>query len=160
MWVGKAAIQQLFVNTQSCKCYYCMLLMILCIRLHTVRNFLLQTTHVDVHRQPYWLKITAFCNTVPSSLGVDRYFRGVYRLQHQGDYRGSMHLWNVSLLSNYTLLYHRTQSSSYSQLWEPENSHSLIGWPITTYNTTQHDNPEENNSQVRVTLEGKNQGTE
>jgi hypothetical protein len=49
-----------------------------------------------------------------------------YCLHHRPNDGGSKHLWNVGLLQrDYTALYPRRLSSSYSPPWEPEISHSF-----------------------------------
>jgi hypothetical protein len=71
-------------------------------------------------------KFRAFWDVAPCShVKVDRRFRGAYCLHHQGDDRGSTHLWNVGPLQrDYTALHPRKPKTSYSPPWEPEVSHS------------------------------------
>jgi hypothetical protein len=61
---------------------------------------------------------TACCLVVSLSLAVDRRFRAVYCLHHQGDEPDdSMHLRNVGQLQqDYTALYPRGLSSSTDQI--------------------------------------------
>jgi hypothetical protein len=73
------------------------------------------------------MKIRALWDIAPCSLGVECCFRDAYCLHHQGDnphYGGSRHLWNVGLLRDYTALYPRMLSSSYSLPWEPQILHT------------------------------------
>jgi hypothetical protein len=57
------------------------------------------------------------CSRMMHLAWIDRRFRYVYCLHHQGnsDYGGSEHLWNVGqLVPGYTAQHHRGQSSTYS----------------------------------------------
>jgi hypothetical protein len=81
----------------------------------------------DSQHGSIFLKMTAFWDLAPCNLTeVDRRFTGVYCLHHQGNDRGSTHLWNGLLQWDYMAMYSRTLSSSYSLLWEPELSHSIF----------------------------------
>jgi hypothetical protein len=58
-----------------------------------------------------------------SPVEVDLYFRGAYCLHYRSSDDGdSTHLWNVCLLQrDYTALYPRKLSSSYSPFWKTWN---------------------------------------
>jgi hypothetical protein len=66
------------------------------------------------------LETRAFCDVAPCTLvGVYRRFSNASCLHHQGG-DSSTHLWNVGILQrDYTALYPRRLSSSYSPPWEP-----------------------------------------
>jgi hypothetical protein len=66
----------------------------------------------------------AFWGIAPSNLvGVDRRFRAADSHHHHPGKGCCTHLWNVGLLHrDYTALYHRRLSSSYSPPWEPDIS--------------------------------------
>jgi hypothetical protein len=69
------------------------------------------------------LKMTALWDIAPSSLSeVDQRFTGAYCFHHhRSDDGGCTHLWNVGIIQrDYTTLYPRKLSFSYSQPWEPE----------------------------------------
>jgi hypothetical protein len=66
------------------------------------------------------LKMTTFCDTKSCSL-IGLRFKGAYCLHNQGDDGGNTHFRNVGLLQrDYTAVYIRMLSSSYSPPWEHE----------------------------------------
>jgi hypothetical protein len=88
-------------------------------------------------------KMTAFWNTAPCSLtAVEQRFRVAYCPHHQVI---AHHVWNTVLLQrDYSGIYSRKPSSSYSQTWEPEISHISDNWtpnhqlPEKMYQSTGH----------------------
>jgi hypothetical protein len=74
------------------------------------------------------IKMRTFLDIVSCYHGVYRHFRCVLPPSsgHHPIDGGSTYLWNVGLLRDYTALYPRKLSSSYSLPWELEISHGII----------------------------------
>jgi hypothetical protein len=104
-------------------------------------------------------KMTAFWNTAPCSLTAVEHFRGAYCLHYQVI---THHLWNSVLLQwDYSGIYSRKLSSSYSPLWEPEISHISDNWtpnhqlPDKVYQSTGHSTWHETCSSASIDILAK-----
>jgi hypothetical protein len=76
------------------------------------------------------MKIRAFWDVAPCSLGIDLCFGGAYCLHHHCDH--SSHLWNVSLLWDYTAL-HSSRLYLHEDLYRVMRSVSWSWWGYPEY---------------------------